>query len=113
MNGKEERKHPRHTVPVVIDMPDISDLPLVPEDVSVGGFQVIVPKKPEVGVVFHCDIQIFEERFENCHGRVVWTGKNPDTPGSWVIGVRVDHAEEDIDRFTEKMKEVVEQIRTA
>ncbi len=114
MNEKEERRrHSRYTIPVVIDAPDISELPLVPEDVSVGGFQVIVPVKPAVGDVVHCNISVFDERFNDCYGRVAWTEINDQTPGSWVIGIRVDHTGSDIGRLNEKLKEVAEEIKAA
>ncbi len=111
--NKERRRHSRYTIPVVIDAPDISELPLIPEDVSAGGFRVIVPVKPEVGTGIHCNIQVHEERFHDCYGRVAWSGKNEQTPGSWVIGVRVDHTESDIGRLNEKLKEVAEEIKAA
>ena len=114
MNEKEERRtYSRYTIPVVIDAPDISELPLVPEDVSVGGFRVIVKVKPEVGDVVYCNITVFDERFNDCYGRVAWTGENDQTPGSWVVGIRVDHADSDIGRLNEKLKEVVEEIKAA
>lgn len=114
MNENEERRrYSRYIIPVVINAPDLSDLPLVPEDVSVGGFRVIVPLKPEIGIAIRCDILVFDERFNDCYGRVAWTGENSETPGSWVVGIRVDHTDSDIFRLNEKLKEVSEQIKTS
>jgi hypothetical protein len=41
---EESRKFERFLLPVVIQAPGISELPLVPEDVSAGGFKVLVTK---------------------------------------------------------------------
>lgn len=114
MNEHEERRrYSRYTIPVVIDASEISDLPLVPEDVSAGGFRVIVLEKPEVGATVHCNIQVHGERFHDCYGRVAWSGSNEQTPGSWVIGVRVDHTESDIGRLNERLREVAEEMKAA
>ena len=113
IDKEERRRHFRYTIPVLIDAPDISEVPLVPEDVSVGGFQVIVPVKPEIGEVVRCNISVFDELFNDCFGRVAWTGINDQTPGSWVIGIRVEHAESDIGRLNEKLKMVAEEIKAA
>ena len=111
--NEERRRHSYYTIPVVIDAPDISELPLIPEDVSVGGFRVVVQEKPEIGTVVHCNIQVHDERFHGCYGRVAWSGKNEQTQGSWIIGVRVDHTDSDIGRLNEKLREVAEEMKAA
>ncbi len=69
--------------------------------------------KPEIGEVVHSNITVIDERFNGCYGRVAWTGKNAQTPDSWVIGIRVDHADSDIGRLNEELKEVAEEIMAA
>ena len=98
----DRRQYSRFTIPVVIDAPALSDLSLVPEDVSAGGLQVIVSKKREVGEVVPCGIQIMDENFRNCRSRIVRVTENSGSPGSWSIGFCVDSAEAGIDRFEAK-----------
>jgi len=102
----ERRKYSRFTIPVVIDAPALSDVSVVPEDVSTGGFRVIVTKKPVAGDTVPCAIQILDEIFQNCRGRVVWVTENSEMPGTWTIGFSVDSTEKGIELLEEKLREL-------
>ena len=71
MRSEENRLFPRYFLPVVIQVPDVSDLPLVPEDISAGGFKVLVTNKLPRGDQVECSIQIANEVLDNCRATVV------------------------------------------
>ncbi len=86
----KKRQSPRFRVPVVIDVPELSEIPLVPEELSAGGFRIVVSKKPEIGASVSCFIQIADEVFENCPGRVVWAQESDLQSPAWVAGIAVN-----------------------
>lgn len=86
----EKRQFPRFRIPVVIDVPELSEMPLVPEELSAGGFQVVLSKKPEIGASVSCFIQIADEVFENCSGQVVWFQESGSDSPAWVAGLVVN-----------------------
>ncbi len=103
---EERRRHSRFTIPVVIDAPDLSGVSLVPEDVSAGGFRVVVSKRPEAGQEVSCAIQILDESFRDCRGTVVRVEERPETPGTWSIGLRVEAAEGAAGLLEKKLREL-------
>ena len=109
-DSKDRRVYIRFQVPVVIDAPDVSDLPLVPEDMSEGGFKVLVSKKPEMGPLVPCDIQICDEVFERCEGQVVWVQENSTHPDTWFIGLTVKTAGDDRGRLVRSLEELSAQM---
>jgi hypothetical protein len=102
----ERREYSRFTIPVIIDAQGISDIFLVPEDVSAGGFRVVVSKKPIIGESIPCTIQVLGENFQDCRGRVIWSTEISGAPGTWSIGFRVDSAGEETDLLNGKLKEL-------
>ena len=100
----ERREYPRFTIPVIIDAQGISDISLVPEDVSAGGFRVVVSKKPVIGESIPCTIQVLGENFQDCRG--IWSTEISGAPGTWSIGFRVDSAGEETDLLNAKLKEL-------
>ena len=74
----ESRKFERFLLPVVIQAPGISDLPLVPEDVSAGGFKVLVTKEPQLNESIECSIQISGEVFDDCEAVIAWVRDNEE-----------------------------------
>ena len=93
--SEEKRAFSRYFLPVVIQIPDLSDLPLVPEDVSAGGFKVLVTNAPHRGDQVECSIQIANEVFDNCRATVVWDQDNGD--GTWYAGISIGSLTEDRD----------------
>lgn len=84
-------------VPVVIQAPELSDLPLVPEDVSAGGFKVVVTKEPSKQASVECSLQVGDEVFDNCKAHVVWIRKNEGQYESWDVGLTIKTLIEDRD----------------
>ena len=84
---EDGRKFKRFFLPVVIQAPGISDFPLVPEDVSAGGFKVLVTTEPNLNVQFECSIQISSEVFDDCQATAAWAHDNGD--GTWYAGITI------------------------
>ncbi len=95
--AQDQRKYARFTVPVVIQAPELSDLPLVPEDVSAGGFKVVVTKEPPKKDSIECSIQISEDVFDNCTAHVAWVQKKDGPPEIWEVGLTIKTLIEDRD----------------
>ena len=70
-----------------------SDLPLVPEDVSAGGFKVLVTSEPHLNKEIECSIQVSDKVFDNCAATIVWAHENGD--GTWYTGINIDSLTED------------------
>lgn len=85
----ERRLYRRFEIPVVIDSTDLSPHPIVPEDVSAGGFKLVVSQKPKLHSEASCTLQIADDVFENCKGHVVWVKNVDSQPPSWEIGLTV------------------------
>lgn len=94
---EENREFKRFFLPVVILAPGISDLPLVPEDVSAGGFKVLLTTEPNLNVEFKCSIQISSEVFDDCQATAAWTHDNGD--GTWDTGITIHSLSSDRDFF--------------
>jgi hypothetical protein len=94
---QDQRQYERVTVPVVIQAPGLSDLPLVPEDVSAGGFKVVVTQEPSQHASIECSLQFGDEVFDNCNARVVWVSKNEGPYESWDVGLTIKTLIEDRD----------------
>ena len=107
------RRDARYEVPAVIDSPELSDLPLLAEDVSVGGFRVVVSRKPEIQSVVECSLQVFDELFDRCAGRVVWISDNESIPDTWSVGLKVVLVEGDRQHFAEVLAELGEKFQGA
>lgn len=95
--SKESREFKRFFLPVVIQAPEISDFPLVPEDVSAGGFKILVTAEPNLNAPFECSIQISSEVFDDCQATAVWAHDNGD--GTWYTGITIQSLSGDRDFF--------------
>jgi hypothetical protein len=109
-DGKERREHVRHRIPVVIDALALSELPLVPEDVSAGGFCVVCARKPGVGETFACSIQTGGERFGSCAAQVVWARGGGER---WLVGLSVRSLGGDRARLAAILQELTQRLGLA
>ncbi len=107
----ERRQQSRFALPVVIDAPALSEISIVPEDVSTGGFRVIVTKEPVVGDSIQCGIQIMDSNFPNCRGRIVWKSGKTDSSDSWAIGFCVDSADKKNDLLESKLQDLIKLMK--
>ena len=108
--AKERREHARYRIPVVLDAPSVSEHPLVPDDVSAGGFCVMCPRKPEVGETFVCSIQTGDEVFRNCVAEVIWARGGGQR---WSMGLSVKSLGSDRVRLAGLLQELTERLGLA
>ncbi len=111
-SGQEKRRYPRYSLPVLIEAPELSDYPLVPEDISLGGFMVVVSSEPETEAAITCTIQVYEEVFENCKGRVAWIRENKEDPPTWAVGLEFNLPDEVREHFDGVLKSVLAEMDT-
>ena len=89
---KENRGYVRYfiPVPVVIVAPLLSDLRLIPEDISANGFQVVVSKNPHPDKEVECSIWVSDEEIQNIKAMPVWIKKNEENPPTWTMGLQFE-----------------------
>ncbi|MEE9274131.1 MAG: hypothetical protein V3V62_02340 [bacterium] len=93
--GPKNRRAPRHSINLVsssflLKVPGLAESPLDLKDFSRSGFRVVVSKKPEVGDLFNCTLELKGARFENRQARVAWINEIGAEPGSWEVGLILD-----------------------
>lgn len=110
-HAKDRRQHRRVPIPIpaVIEAPYLSNDPLVPKDVSVGGFRVEVRRKPPLHARVTCGIRVREETFENCDGSVVWIKDNETDPPTWDIGLNFSMGDVNAQRLAKVLEELAEE----
>ena len=73
---RENRRFPRYAhpaIPVRITVPAFSIAQLAPREVSLEGFMVAeISKRPEIGSLADCTLDIETKTFDGCQVRVVW-----------------------------------------
>ncbi len=86
----ENRKNPRYPIPLVemiVVIPALSDTPLVPEDVSAGGFRVVVAREPEPGVEYDLTLWVGDAAFEGFKASAIRVREAEGEPGRWDAGL--------------------------
>ncbi len=94
----ENRKFARHGIPAVIYAPELTDLCIVPIDISGGGFKAVLDREPVIEGAGACEFHIFGEVFEGCRIRVAWTRPLEDAASSLLAGFEIEH-NDDENRF--------------
>ena len=109
--SNEKRKHTRHDIPLIemlVDIPELSDVPLVPEDVSTGGFKVVMPKEPDKGVEYEVTIHVADMAHERFKAEVTWAQESETAWGTWSVSMKLIMSEEDRERFAGELKKLSE-----
>jgi hypothetical protein len=104
----DKRRFHRFTVPVLVEVPELSELPLVPEDVSAGGLCLLLWNRPPEDTRILCTIQILGEVFEDCEASVAWLRENPTQPPSWTAGLTFRN----LDSGTPRLSAALERARS-
>lgn len=91
----DRRKFGRFSMPVALNIPAFSDLPLIPEDVSASGVMVIIFRKPAPECVLDCKMHITGGAVFQCRARVEWERDNGTVPPSWSVGLSFELSEEE------------------
>lgn len=102
---RDRRRHSRHELPVVVTVSTISELPLVPEDVSAGGIRLTVSKAPAPVTEVDCAIQFAGATFRISPARVVWIRPNEDDPPTWSVGLSMDLPDREREEFEAAVRE--------
>ncbi|MEK6711433.1 MAG: PilZ domain-containing protein [Nitrospinota bacterium] len=93
-DAKKKRGFARHRLPVVIEVPELSEVPLVPEDISSSGFGVVLQARPEEGRMVDCTLQVGGAALRNCRARIVWVRRHEEEAGAWSVGLSVELSRE-------------------
>ena len=107
---KTKRNFERFTLPVIIEAPALSDVPLVPEDVSAGGFSFVVDGRAEENDEFDCTVMIIDRAFEDCRVLVKWVRTNPSDPETWLIGLAFQMSCREREHFEELLEKLLNEF---
>lgn len=89
------RRGPRFDLPAVVVAPELSDFPLVPEDLSAGGFRVAVTKPPVPNTDVEFSLEVADLKFEGRRARIAWVRENPTPSPSWSVGLGFEMEEQE------------------
>jgi len=112
-SGEERRRHRRYSIPVLVEAPSLSEFPLVPEDVSAGGFQVIASAKPNQGSGVELTVQIYDKVFRRCRAQVVWVKELQTDPVTWAVGLSMEMRQERQKEFAQLLEKAFAEIGSA
>ncbi|MBI3127367.1 MAG: PilZ domain-containing protein [Candidatus Tectomicrobia bacterium] len=84
----DKRRYIRYhiPVPVMVKAPMLSDLRLIPEDLSASGFQVVVLSKPSLEMEIDCSVFVYEHEMKGIRAKPVWVDENELNPSTWIVG---------------------------
>ncbi len=114
-DGRENRRFPRYVhpaIPVRIMVPTFSDVQLAPREVSLEGFMVAeISKRPDIGSLADCTLEIEARVFEGCQVRVVWMMENGTSDdASWSVGLSLRKPEDRQAEIDAALKEVFNRL---
>ncbi len=109
-DSKEGRGYDRYTLPVVIEAPSLSDVALVPEDISAGGFSFVVDNPPDPGSVIDCTLMILDRTFKNSKAGIMWVRDNDAEPGTWLVGLSVQLSGQEREQFEKLLNQLLDEI---
>lgn len=116
MNMKYHRRRhfERFSLPITIDIPEFSDMPMIPKDVSVGGVMVVlVSMKPDLDSLLNCRVRISDGGNFRCRARIAWERENKTDPPSWCVGLRFELSKEEQREFERHVKKFVSEYLRA
>ncbi|MDA1000649.1 MAG: hypothetical protein O2807_09085 [bacterium] len=90
---------------VTLKSPDLSPDPIIPIDISAGGFCLFALYRPRGEAPFPICIQIGKSAQVDCLGRVAWAEQKPGLMGHcWKMGVLLEFEAGQRDRFFDILK---------
>ena len=107
----DNREYVRHLipVPVAIVAPLLSDLRLIPEDISARGFRVVVSKNPPPDKEVECSIWVIDEEIKGIKAIPVWIAKTEENPPTWTMGLKFEMPEAMRDQFGRDLHRILGQ----
>jgi len=93
--SNDKRSHVRYNNPgsIAVEARELPGFRLTPQDISAGGFQAVLARKPEMGAEFACSIFFNEKRLEEVRAKPVWVSPNKSNPPTWAVGFELVMAE--------------------
>ncbi len=101
-----KRQFSRYVYPIELEAPALSEVPLVPKDISAGGFRLILMEKPELEMEIDCAVRIDKDVFHDCRARVSWVRVSESDLFSWNVGFHLILAEERREKLEATLQEV-------
>ncbi|MBT3349784.1 MAG: hypothetical protein HOC91_01850 [Nitrospinaceae bacterium] len=98
-NGRDKRKDPRYSLPILIDAPSLSQHPLVPDNISHTGFRVELRHRPHIGEVVECVFVVDGALFQNCRATVRWVMDHEVLSTSCAVGLSVEVEDDKKEEF--------------
>ncbi len=108
----EHRGGHRFKVPVQVEAPFLSDSPLVPEDVSIGGCMVVVSRKPESGKIFECTLRVGDKVYDHCQAEVMWYMNKGKSSSQWSCGLSLKLEGSLREQFATELEKLAKQAGT-
>ncbi|MFC1491469.1 PilZ domain-containing protein [Nitrospinota bacterium] len=105
---KETRRYPRYQVPVEVVAPSLSDTPVLAENVSAGGFQVMVPNDPGDGADIQISFRVSGMEFVQLKALRAWSKEDESQLGMYHLGLLVLMTDTDRKRFLDGLENLVE-----
>jgi CRP-like cAMP-binding protein len=102
--GSEMRQHPRYTIPGVVEVPHLSDTPLVLDNISAGGLLITVPKKPEMNDSYSISVKAGGLAFDFDAATVVWSEEDSSRKNAWKVGLKIQMGEEERKKLLERIE---------
>lgn len=109
-DASDKRHHIRYRIPLSTVLPELSGEPIEVEDISEGGFKVVVSKKSEKGSAIEGTLHRSGTLIGRFIGRVVWQTESVNQPPSWTIGVSMDVHGGDGSRLADEMQAAINMV---
>lgn len=106
----DKRRHVRYQIPMSTVLPKISEVPLDVEDISRGGFRVVVTQKPEKDSQIEGSLLRSGKLIARFFGRVVWYSECTQQPSSWTIGISMDVHGGDESRLADEIQAAINMV---
>lgn len=106
-SAEDKRRYVRYhiPVPVMVRAPMLSDLRLIPEDLSACGFQVVLLNKPALEMEIDCSVYVYDHELKGIRAKPVWVTENELNPSTWIVGLEFILPEEARRSFEGRLKE--------
>ena len=102
----ENRNACRQDISVIVEAPTLSNSPLIAEDVSSGGFKVVVSERPLDNSIHDLNIQVSDQIIEGCKAGVAWVKKSEEQSQTWSLGLSLHMNETEQEQFSEALEEL-------
>lgn len=96
---------------VVLEAPSLSPDPIIPDDVSAGGFRIIAHRKPAPDKLISCSIHIGATAIDGCICQVAWAEEQPGEPKTWMMGLLISLNSGQRKFFNACLKEILAEER--